>query len=114
MTRQSVYGDEPWDERHDELQMRTRVFAREVEDALSASLHELLPGAPGDRLHMHYGIEEMFFVLSGTPILQRRDGRATRVRRRSALSRRTGGAAHLQKPDGSASAHPRGVITALP
>lgn len=68
MTRQSVYGDEPWDERHDELQMRTRVFAREVEDALSASLHELLPGAPGDRLHMHYGIEEMFFVLSGTPI----------------------------------------------
>ncbi len=50
--------------------MRTRVFARQVDDVLSASLYELLPGSPGDRLHMHCGIEEMFFVLSGTPTLR--------------------------------------------
>jgi uncharacterized cupin superfamily protein len=55
------------------MQVRTRVFARQVDDVLSASLYELLPGSPGDRLHMHYGIEEMFFVLSGTPTL--RNGR---------------------------------------
>jgi uncharacterized cupin superfamily protein len=69
MTRQNFLGDEPWDAVHAELQMRTRVFARQINDALSASLIELLPEWPGDRLHMHYGIEEMFFVLSGTPIL---------------------------------------------
>jgi uncharacterized cupin superfamily protein len=70
MTRESFLGDEPWDAVHDERQVRTRVFAREVDDVLSASLHELLPASPGDRLHMHYGIEEMFFVISGTPILR--------------------------------------------
>lgn len=70
MTRQSFLGDEPWDVVREEMQVRTRVFAREVDDLLSASLYELLPGSPGDRLHMHYGTEEMFFVLSGTPILR--------------------------------------------
>jgi uncharacterized cupin superfamily protein len=73
VTRQSFLGDEPWDVVREEMQMRTRVFARKVDDLLSASLYELSPGSPGDRLHMHYGIEEMFFVLSGTPIL--RNGR---------------------------------------
>lgn len=37
---------------------------------LGASLHELLPGSPGFWLHMHYGSEEMFFVVSGTPTLR--------------------------------------------
>jgi uncharacterized cupin superfamily protein len=70
MARQSFLGDEPWDAVREELQLRTRAFARGVDDQLSASVIELLPGSPGDRLHMHYGIEEMFFVLSGTPILR--------------------------------------------
>jgi mannose-6-phosphate isomerase-like protein (cupin superfamily) len=70
VTRESFLGDEPWDVVREEMQVRTRVFARQVDDVLSASLLELLPGSPGDRLHMHYGIEEMFFVLSGTPILR--------------------------------------------
>ncbi len=70
MTRQSFLGDEPWDVVREEMQVRTRVFARQVDDLLSASLYELLPGSVGDRLHMHYGIEEMFFVLSGTPTLR--------------------------------------------
>jgi len=70
VTRESFLRDEPWDVVREEMQVRTRVFARQVDDVLSASLYELLPGSPGDRLHMHYGIEEMFFVLSGTPILR--------------------------------------------
>jgi uncharacterized cupin superfamily protein len=41
---------------------------------LGASLHELLPGSTGFHLHAHYGMEEMFFVLSGTPALRTGDG----------------------------------------
>jgi uncharacterized cupin superfamily protein len=67
MSRQNFLGDEPWDEIHDGLQMRTRVFDRRPGAGFGASLHELLPGSPGFRLHMHYGAEEMFFVVSGTP-----------------------------------------------
>jgi uncharacterized cupin superfamily protein len=72
MSRQNFLSDGPWDELHEDLEIRTRVFDRRVDDTLSASLHELLPGSPGFRLHMHYGAQEMFFVLSGTPTL--RDG----------------------------------------
>jgi uncharacterized cupin superfamily protein len=43
-------------------------------DMLGASLIELLPGAPGGPLHMHYGVEEMFFVLAGTPSVRRPEG----------------------------------------
>ncbi len=37
---------------------------------MGASLYELAPGALGDRLHMHYGAEEMFFVVSGRPVFR--------------------------------------------
>jgi len=70
MSRQNYLSDEPWDELREDVQIRTRVFARRREDTLTASLHELLPGSPGFRLHMHYGGEEMFFVVSGTPVLR--------------------------------------------
>ena len=43
-------------------------------DMLGASLNELLPGAPGGPLHMHYGVEEMFFVLDGTPTVRTPEG----------------------------------------
>lgn len=69
MSRQNFFGQEPWNELREDLRMRTRVFDRRVDDLLSASLHELLPGSPGFKLHMHYGSEEMFFVVSGTPTL---------------------------------------------
>jgi len=36
-------------------------------------LHELLPGSSGFHLHAHYGMEELFFVLSGTPTLRTGD-----------------------------------------
>jgi uncharacterized cupin superfamily protein len=35
---------------------------------MGATLWELEPGSPGVRLHMHYGAEEMFFVLEGRPV----------------------------------------------
>jgi uncharacterized cupin superfamily protein len=69
--RPNFLNDEPWDEIHDDERIRTRVFGPSLgADTLGASLHELLPGSPGFRLHMHYGGEEMFFVLSGTPTLR--------------------------------------------
>jgi len=63
--------DEPWDEVHDDL--RRRWFGHPFgADMLGASLTELLPGAPGGPLHMHYGVEKMFFVLSGRRLSARR------------------------------------------
>jgi uncharacterized cupin superfamily protein len=70
MSRQNFLGDEPWDEIHEDFQISSRIFDRRRDDTLGASLHELLPGSPGFRLHMHYGCEEMFFVVSGTPTLR--------------------------------------------
>jgi len=71
MPRLNFLNDEPWDEVHDHLQFRTRWFRHPLgADMLGASLLELLPGSPGSWLHMHYGVEEMFFVLSGTPTLR--------------------------------------------
>ena len=69
MRRLNFLDDEPWDEVDDEARRRWfgHAFAA---DKLGASLIELLPGAPGGPLHMHYGVEEMFFVLSGTPTVR--------------------------------------------
>lgn len=99
MTRQNFLSDQPWDELHEDLQMRTRVFDRRVDDMLSASLYELSPGSPGFRLHMHYGSEEMFFVLSGTPTLRNGHRGAAGSGRRRALPRRTRRSAHVHQPD---------------
>ncbi len=67
MRRLNFLHDEPWDQVDEELQMRVRWFGHPFgADILGASLRELLPGSPGGWLHMHYGVEEMFFVLSGT------------------------------------------------
>jgi uncharacterized cupin superfamily protein len=66
-------NDEPWNEVHDDR--RFRWFGHPFEtDMLGASLIELLPGAPGGPLHMHYGVEEMFFVLAGTPTVRTPEG----------------------------------------
>jgi uncharacterized cupin superfamily protein len=67
MSRENFLNDEPWNELREDAQIRTRMFGRPLGAALGSSLHELLPGAPGFRLHMHYGAEEIFFVVSGTP-----------------------------------------------
>jgi uncharacterized cupin superfamily protein len=67
--------DEPWNEVDEEGRRRLRWFGHPFgADKLGASLHELLPGAPGGPLHMHYGVEEMFFVLAGTPAVRTPEG----------------------------------------
>jgi uncharacterized cupin superfamily protein len=73
MTRQNLYSG-LWDGDYDETGARRRVFWRPDDARMGATLHELAPGAPEDRIHMHYGAEEMFFVLSGRPRLRNRDG----------------------------------------
>jgi uncharacterized cupin superfamily protein len=76
MRRLNFFDDEPWDEVDDER--RVRSFGHPFEaDMLGASLIELLPGAPGGPLHMHYGVEEMFFVLAGTPTVRTPEGEET-------------------------------------
>jgi uncharacterized cupin superfamily protein len=70
MSRQNFLHDEPWDEFNEDHEIRSRVFWRPPDAMMGASLHELLPGSPGFSLHMHYGGEEMFFVVSGTPTLR--------------------------------------------
>jgi uncharacterized cupin superfamily protein len=41
---------------------------------MGATLYELAPGAEEDFMHMHYGAEEMFFVLSGRPLFRNERG----------------------------------------
>src|SRR3954447_1909167 len=41
---------------------------------MGATLYELAPGAPDPRLHMHFGAEETFFVLSGRLVLRNQHG----------------------------------------
>jgi uncharacterized cupin superfamily protein len=41
---------------------------------LGATVYELAPGATGMRLHAHYGNEELFVVLEGTPTLRTHEG----------------------------------------
>jgi uncharacterized cupin superfamily protein len=78
MLRLNFLADEPWDQIVDEGRVRYRWFGHPFEtDMLGASLQELLPGAPGGALHMHYGVEEMFFVLAGTPVVRTPDGEET-------------------------------------
>ena len=69
MDRQNLFAD-VWDVENDENGLRHRVFWRPENARMGASLWELEPGAPCMRWHMHYGAEEMFFVLSGRVIFR--------------------------------------------
>ena len=79
MSRENFLSDEPWDDVQEDVRVRTRTFWRPNPERrpramqFGASLHELLPGSPGFKLHMHYGSEEMFFVVSGQPRLRTRE-----------------------------------------
>src|SRR5437763_15801766 len=73
MRRLNFVEDEPWDEVEDDK--RVRWFGHPFgTEHLGASLIEYLPQAPGGPMHMHYGVEEMFFVLSGTLTVRTPDG----------------------------------------
>ena len=74
MRRLNFFDDEPWDQVADDGR-RVRWFGHAFEaDMLGASLIELPPETPGSALHMHYGVEEMFFVLSGAPTVRTPEG----------------------------------------
>jgi uncharacterized cupin superfamily protein len=70
MTDQNLFADVPWDGESEETGLRHRVFWRPDDARMGATLWELEPGASGMRMHMHYGGEEMFFVLSGRPVFR--------------------------------------------
>jgi uncharacterized cupin superfamily protein len=74
MNRQNLFADGPWDVENDENGLLHRIFWRPDNARMGASLWELTPGAPGMRWHMHYGAEEMFFVLSGRVVLRTIEG----------------------------------------
>jgi uncharacterized cupin superfamily protein len=73
MERQNLFAG-PWDGESDEWGTRHRVFRRPDGARMGATLYELAPGSTYGRLHMHYGAEEMFFVVSGRPTLRDRHG----------------------------------------
>jgi uncharacterized cupin superfamily protein len=73
MNRQNLFSD-TWDRENEEDRTRQRVFWRPDYARLGATLYELAPGAPEPRLHMHFGAEEMFFVLSGRPVFRNQHG----------------------------------------
>ena len=73
MQRQNLFSGE-WDGENDDDKTRQRVFWRPDDARMGATLYELAPGAPESRMHMHFGAEEMFFVLSGRPLLRNPHG----------------------------------------
>jgi uncharacterized cupin superfamily protein len=75
MSRPNVYADEPWDMTAEKMQIRSRFVGKSAgAKQLGASVHELLPGSTGFNFHAHYGMEELFVVLSGRPTLRTGDG----------------------------------------
>jgi len=75
MTRQNLYSG-PWEDAG-EAGTRRRVFWRPDDARMGATLYELAPGAPEPRIHMHFGAEEMFFVLRGRPLYRNQQGEQT-------------------------------------
>jgi uncharacterized cupin superfamily protein len=73
VTRQNLFSD-VWDGEHEGTGTRHRIFWRPDDAKLGATLYELPPGAPEDHIHMHFGCEEMFFVLKGNPVLRTQQG----------------------------------------
>ena len=72
MTRENLFSDR-WDG-DDEAGTRHRVFWRPDDARMGATLYELAPRTPESRMHMHFGAEEMFFVLSGRPLFRNLQG----------------------------------------
>src|SRR5262249_15584972 len=68
MQRQNLFADAPRD--GEDTHSRRRIFLRPDHAGTSATPHQVAPSYDGDRIHMHYGKEEMFFVLSGHPVVR--------------------------------------------
>jgi uncharacterized cupin superfamily protein len=73
MNRQNLFSD-TWDGENEEAG-RHRIFWRPIGSRMGATLYELPADTPEARIHMHFGAEEMFFVLSGRPLIRNQDGK---------------------------------------
>jgi uncharacterized cupin superfamily protein len=70
VSRPNIY-EGPLPIEREEMGLRGRPVARPAgARELGASVYELAPGASGFNLHAHYGNEELFVVLPGTPSLR--------------------------------------------
>ena len=76
MPRENLFSGD-WDGDDVEAGARRRAFWRPDGARMGATLYELPSGTPESRMHMHFGAEEMFFVLRGRPVLRNRDGTET-------------------------------------
>jgi uncharacterized cupin superfamily protein len=76
VSRENVFDDDgSWDIDAEKMQVRGRMVGkRSGTEALGMTVYELAPGASGFNLHAHYGMEELFVVLAGTPTLRTGDG----------------------------------------
>ena len=114
MNRQNLFSDE-WDGESEEARTRHRIFWRPDDARMGATLYDLAAGAPETRIHMHFGAEEMFFVLSGRPVIRSRRGKeelaAGGLR---LLPRRACRPTHVQQPRRRARAGPRDQHRKLP
>jgi uncharacterized cupin superfamily protein len=74
MSRPNIFRDDDgWDVDAERMQIRGRMVGRRAgSERLGTTVYELAPGASGFNLHAHYGMEELFVVLSGRPTF--RDG----------------------------------------
>jgi mannose-6-phosphate isomerase-like protein (cupin superfamily) len=70
MNGQNLFADVPWDDEGIAAGQRRRIFWRPDNARMGATLYELDPGCDEDKVHMHYGAEEMFFVLSGRVVVR--------------------------------------------
>src|SRR3954454_16114085 len=72
MDRQNLFSD-TWDGEN-EVGTLHHIFWRPDGARMGATLYELSSDAPETRMHMHFGAEEMFFVLSGRPLFRNQHG----------------------------------------
>ena len=74
MPRPNIFEGE-FQMQREELGVRGRMIAAPAgARELGGTVYELAPGASGFNLHAHYGNEELFVVLGGTPTLRTAEG----------------------------------------
>jgi uncharacterized cupin superfamily protein len=75
MSRPNVFADDAWDMQAEKMKINGRFVGKAAgAKELGMSVYDLLPGSTGFNLHAHYGMEELFVVLSGRPTLRTGSG----------------------------------------
>ena len=76
MTRQNLFSG-VWDERRRGPERGGGCSGGRTTRGWGRRCYELAPGTPESRIHMHFGAEEMFFVLRGRPVFRNQHGEET-------------------------------------